>query len=112
MLAVALLTPVFIVLLFIMVQAAMWGHARTAARVAARDAAAQVARFEVDAADAQASAIASLDGFDLSNVEVAVSRNGDDVVVVTITGDAPGILIGTSRRVSVTEAVPVERITE
>ena len=35
-LAVALLTPVFVVLLFAAVQATLWGHARTEARVAAR----------------------------------------------------------------------------
>jgi hypothetical protein len=113
MLAAAVLTPVFVVLLFAAVQTALWGHARTAARVAARDAAAQVARFEVDEADARTSAIASLSGVDLSNIEVVVSSgDGRDVVVVTITGDAPGILVGTSRAVSVTEAVPVERITD
>jgi Flp pilus assembly protein TadG len=110
MLAAALLTPVFIVLLFAAVQAALWGHARTTARVAARDAAAQVARFEVDPSDAEASARASLSASDIDNVDVQIS-GGDDIVLVTITGDAPGIIIGTSRSVSVTEAVPVERLT-
>jgi hypothetical protein len=110
MLTAALLTPIFIVVLFAAVQAALWGHARTTARVAARDAAAQVARFEVAPGDAEASARANLADGDLTNITVSIN-NGGDVVIVTITGDAPGILIGTSREVSVTEAVPVEEIT-
>ncbi len=110
-LAVALLTPVFVVLLFAAVQAALWGHARTETRVAARDAAAQVARFGADTDAARTSAHARLAGSALNEVSVVVSR-GSDLVVVTITGSAPGILVGTSRPISVTEAVPVERIVE
>ena len=107
--AVALLTPVFVVLLFAAVQATLWGHARTEARVAARDAAAQVARFDASPGDAQASAQARLAGSPISGVNVSIS-NGGDLVVVTITATAPGIIVGTSRPISVTEAVPVERI--
>jgi hypothetical protein len=108
-LAVALLTPVFVVLLFAAVQATLWGHARTEARVAARDAAAQVARFDASPGDAQASAAARLAGSPMTGVDVSIS-NGADLVVVTITATAPGIIVGTSRPISVTEAVPVERI--
>ena len=46
-LTVVLLTPVFVVLAFAVFQAAMWGHARTEARVIARDTAALVARSGV-----------------------------------------------------------------
>jgi Flp pilus assembly protein TadG len=108
-LSVALLAPVFIVLMFAAVQAAMWGHARTEARVAASDAAAQVARFEASSGAAQASVQARLSGRPLTNIAVSIANTGD-VVVVTVTADAPGIIIGTSRSISVTEAVPVERI--
>lgn len=109
-LTVVLLTPLFIVLMFAAVQAALWGHARTSARVAARDAAAQVARFDIEAGAAEASALANLTNGNLDNIDVNIEPRGD-LIVVTITGDAPGIFIGTSRRVSVTEAVPVEEIT-
>lgn len=109
-LTAVLLTPVFIVVLFAAVQAALWGHARTMARVAARDVAAQVARFEVHPLDARASAIENLSGSDLTNLVVSIST-GEDLVVVTISGDAPGIIVGTVRAVSVTEAVPVEELT-
>ena len=108
-LAVALLTPVFVVLLFAAVQATLWGHARTEARVAARDAAAQVARFDASPGDAQTSAQARLAGSPMTGVNVSIT-SGADLVVVTITATAPGIVVGTSRPISVTEAVPVERI--
>lgn len=108
-LAVALLTPVFVVLLFAAVQATLWGHARTEARVAARDAAAQVARFDAGPSDARASAQARLARSPMTTVEVSITT-GAEVVVVTITATAPGIIVGTSRPISVTEAVPVERI--
>jgi Flp pilus assembly protein TadG len=110
-LAVALLTPMFIVLAFAAFQAALWSHARTEARVVARDTAALVARSGVTAGDAQASATAVLEAdTDLRNVAVTVgSSNG--VVTVTITGDAPGIIRGTTDDVTVTAAVPIEEIT-
>jgi Flp pilus assembly protein TadG len=108
-LAVALLTPVFVVLLFAAVQATLWGHARTEARVAARDAAAQIARFDASPGDARVSAVARLAGSPMTGVDVSIS-NGAELVVVTITATAPGIIVGTSRPISVTEAVPVERI--
>ena len=109
-LATALLAPLFVVLAFAAVQAALWGHTRTEVRVVARDTAALVARSSVEAGDAAASARTALADTDLDDVEVAVTTDGGHVSV-TIRGDAPGILIGTSRRVSVTEAVPIEELT-
>lgn len=108
-LAVALLTPVFVVLLFAAVQATLWGHARTEARVAARDAAAQVARFDASPGDAEASAQARLADSPMTGVNVTIGGSVE-LIVVTITATAPGIIVGTSRPISVTEAVPVERI--
>jgi Flp pilus assembly protein TadG len=110
-LAVALLTPLFVVLAFAAFQAALWSHARTEARVVARDTAALVARSGVTASDARASAAAVLDAdTDLRNIAVTV-RSSDGVVTVTITGDAPGIIRGTTDDVAVTSAVPIEEIT-
>jgi hypothetical protein len=110
-LAVALLTPMFIVLAFAAFQAALWSHARTEARVVARDTAALVARSGVAAADARASATAILEAdTDLHNVNVEVNSI-DGVVTVTVTADAPGIIRGTSDSVAVTSAVPVEELT-
>ncbi len=110
-LAVALLTPMFVFLAFAAFQAAMWSHARTEARVIARDTAALVARSGVAAGDAQASATAILEAdTDLRNVVVRVAMTAG-VVTVTVTGDAPGIIRGTADAVSVTAAVPIEEIT-
>jgi len=110
-LAVALLTPMFIFLAFAAFQAALWSHARTEARVVARDTAALVARSGVAAGDAQASATMVLEAdTDMRNVMVGVSSGGG-VVTVTVTADAPGIIRGTTNSVSVTSAVPIEEIT-
>jgi hypothetical protein len=110
-LAVALLTPMFVVLAFAAFQAALWSHARTEARVVARDTAALVARSGVAAGDARASATAILEAdTDLHNVAVEVNST-DGVVTVTVTADAPGIIRGTSDSVAVTSAVPVEELT-
>ena len=108
-LTAVLLTPIFVVLAFATFQAAMWGHARTEARVIARDTAALVARSGVPPSDARASAIAILTAdTDLRRLEVSVDDDGR-LVTVTVSGAAPGIIRGTSTDVSVTAAVPLER---
>lgn len=110
-LSAALLTPVFVLLAFAAFQAAMWSHARTEARVVARDTAALVARSGMAPSDAAAAASAVLGSdTDLRNVSVVVD-GGAEVVTVTITGDAPGIIRGTSASVSVVSAIPREALT-
>ena len=107
-LSVALLTPVFVILAFAAVQAALWSHARTEARVIARDTAALVARSDVTPGDARASAIGVLrQDTDLRGIDVLVTVSGD-LVEVTVTGQAPGIIRGTTATVRVTEAIPRE----
>jgi hypothetical protein len=110
-LAVALLTPIFVALAFAAWQAALWTHARTETRVVARDTAALVARSEIGADQAAGSAQAVLAAdTSLSDIDVTIG-GGPGVVVVTITAEAPGIIRGTSRPVSVTVAIPIEEIT-
>ena len=77
-LAVALLTPMFVFLAFAAFQAAMWSHARTEARVIARDTAALVARSGVAPGDAQASATAILE----ADTDRALIDAGRRLVVV------------------------------
>jgi hypothetical protein len=106
-----MLTPLFVVLAFAAVQAALWSHAKTEARVIARDTAALVARSGVAAGDAQTSAVDVLAAdTDLRDVAVVISESAT-LVTVTVTGEAPGILRGTSTAVSVTSAIPVEGLT-
>lgn len=110
-LSIALLTPLFIVLAFAAVQAAMWSHAKTEARVVARDTAALVARSGVVASDAEASATAVLaTDTTLRDVAVVVTRTRG-VVVVNVSASAPGILRGTWSKFDVTAAVPIEELT-
>jgi Flp pilus assembly protein TadG len=110
-LSLALLTPLFIVLAFAAVQAAMWSHAKTEARVIARDTAALVARSGVTAADARSAANSILEAdTSLSGIVVAVDRTAE-VVIVTVRASAPGIIRGTASDFEVTAAIPVEEIT-
>lgn len=107
-LTVVLLTPVMMVLGFAAFQAAMWGHARTEARVVARDTAALVGRAGVAPDDARASAEAIL-AADTMLRDVAVEVDvGASLVTVTVRGDAPGMIRGTWSSVEVVAAVPVE----
>ncbi len=107
-LTAAMLTPLFVVLAFAAFQAAMWGHARTEARVIARDTAALVARSGVPSGDARESAMAILAAdTDLRRLDVAIDNDGE-LVTVTVSGAAPGIIRGTSTDISVTAAVPLE----
>lgn len=104
-----LLMPVFVVVGFAAFQAALWSHARTEARVVARDTAALVARSGVPADDARASAAAILEAdTTLRDVHVEVVA-GVGLVTVTVRGEAPGIVRGTWSGVEVVTAVPVER---
>jgi Flp pilus assembly protein TadG len=110
-LSLALLTPLFVVLAFAAVQAAMWSHAKTEARVIARDTAALVARSGVTAADARSAANSILEAdTSLSGIVVAVDRTAE-VVIVTVRATAPGIIRGTASDFEVTAAIPVEEIT-
>ena len=107
-LTIVLLAPMLLVLMFAGFQAAMWNHARTEARVIARETAALVARDHLPAPQAVAAAVASLaSDSELGAVNVAVDTTAT-IVTVTITGDAPGMLRGTSASVRVTVALSLE----
>jgi hypothetical protein len=107
-LTIVLLAPVLVLLMFAGFQAAMWNHTRTEARVIARETAVLVARDRVPAAQASAAASLSLavDSL-LTAARVSIDAT-PNAVIVTISGDAPGVLRGTSAPVRVTVAVPVE----
>ena len=107
-LTIVLLAPLLLVLMFAGFQAAMWNHTRTEARVIARETAVLVARDRLPAARAAAAASASLSNDSvLTGADISVNSTAT-LVVVTITGDAPGVLRGLSAPVSVTVAVPIE----
>ncbi len=107
-LTIVVLAPLLLVLMFAGFQAAMWNHARTEARVVARETAVLVARDRLSTPRASAAASASLANDSvLTGVEVAVDTTAT-AVVVTISGDAPGVLRGTSSPVRVTAVVSLE----
>ena len=107
-LTAVVLTPVFVVIAFAAFQAAMWSHARTEARVMARDVAVLVAQRGGDADLVERSAEQNLElGTTISGADVTIVRDGP-FVVVRVTGNAPGIIRGTSAAVDVTEALPIE----
>lgn len=107
-LTIVLLAPALLVLMFAGFQAALWNHTRTETRVVARETAVLVARDHASAQQASAAATATLrtDSL-LSRAHVAVRTTPTDVIV-TITGDAPGVLRGTSTAIRVSVALPIE----
>jgi hypothetical protein len=107
-LTIVLLAPLLLVLMFAGFQAAMWNHTSTEARVVARETAVLVARdgLTTSQAAAAASEVLANDSI-LTGVNVSVDTTST-VVVVTITGNAPGMLRGTSSPVRVTAAVSLE----
>jgi hypothetical protein len=107
-LAAVLLTPVLVVLSFAAFQAALWGHAKSEARAIARDTAALVARAGVVADAARESALRTLVAdTQLRDPQVSVAVDAE-LVWVTVSGEAPGIVRGTAARVTVTAALPRE----
>ena len=103
-----LLTPVFLVVSMMAFQAALWTHARTEARVVARNSAALVARSHADVEGTARSATAMLrTDTDLGSPVVSIVV-ADGLVTARVTARAPGMIRGTSVAVEVTEAVPVE----
>jgi Flp pilus assembly protein TadG len=107
-LTIVLLAPLLLVLMFAGFQAAMWNHTRTEARVIARETAVLLARDRLSTPEAIAAASSSLASDSvLTGVNVSVDSTAT-VVVVTITGDAPGVLRGTSAPVRVSVAVALE----
>jgi Flp pilus assembly protein TadG len=107
-LTTVLLTPVFVVVAFMAFQAAMWTHARTEARVIARDSAALVARGHADPGDTERTASAMLAAdTDLTDPAVDIEV-GSVLVTARVTGRAPGMIRGTSTGVDIVEAVPLE----
>lgn len=107
-LTAVVLTPVFVVIAFAAFQASMWSHARTEARVVARDVAVLVAQRGDDADLVERAAERNLEeGTNLRGVDITVTRRSA-FVVVRVRGDAPGIVRGTRADVDVTEALPIE----
>jgi hypothetical protein len=107
-LTTVLLAPVFVVVAFMAFQAAMWTHARTEARVLARNSAALVARSHAGTEYTERATEAMLrSDTDVTRPTVTIVVSGG-LVTAHITGRAPGLLRGTSAPIDIVEAVPLE----
>jgi hypothetical protein len=99
---------VFVGLAFTAFQAAMYTHARSEARSVARDAAVLVARQGQPPDQVEVTAEGVLRGAELlSGTDIEIQVSGD-LVVVRLTGRAPGIIRGTSAGIEITESLPLE----
>jgi hypothetical protein len=87
------------------VQTVTWQHTRQNVTAIADRTSLAVAAYEIPAGEAQADAQASLTSSGVRNVVVSVER-GEQLTVVVITGRVPGILAGTSIRVSARSVSP------
>lgn len=101
-----ILAPVLVVLMFVGFQAALWNHAAAEARAVARQTALLVARDGLSSGEAIGASSAALSGT-LTDVSIDVSAGSQSVVVV-VRGQAPGILRGTARTISVSVTVAME----
>lgn len=106
--ATIVLFPLFAIVTFMMVQAISWQHDRQIANAAADNASSAVALYGESTSAAQADAVERLQRAGVRNVTVTIER-GDDVTVVEITGDTPGILVGTSAHIRARSVTPTER---
>lgn len=114
-LEVAILTPALFLLIFAVIQGALWYHARTVALGAAQEGA-RVAAAETatagDGAAAAANYISIAGGDDvLRNAAIAPSHTVTEARV-TVSGQPPSVIPGWSGpAISQTAAFPVERFT-
>jgi hypothetical protein len=105
--ATIVLFPLFAVVTFAFIQALLWQHDRQVAASVADRASAAVALYEAAEGGVESDVVAELEAAGLDNVEVTVSR-GAQQTVVRVSGDAPGILVGTSIRVAARSVTPTE----
>ena len=102
--------PLFIVVVFAMVQAIQWRHQRQLTVAVAQETAAAVALYQANPQTTIGDATTSLTRVGLRSVTITVTATGGNQVV-HITATAPGILLGTRTDVSVTAAAPIEQWT-
>lgn len=106
----AVIAPVFLAVLFLAIQAGLWGHARTVASAAAQVGAVSARGLNATTeAGAAARAYLAQTGGGLSDVTVTAARA--DQVTVTVTGTAPTLVPGVTLRVDATSTAPVDRLT-
>lgn len=105
--ATLLLFPLFAVVAFMFVQTILWQHQRQLASAQADKVSAAVAMYGSDPGTAQAEAISRLQSAGMEDVNVSVTRGATETVVV-VSGQAPGIIVGTSSTITARSVTPSE----
>ena len=105
--ATVVLFPLFAVVAFMFIQALLWQHDRELAAAAADRASAAVALYGSNPDAARSDAVAELSAAGVRHVKVTVVRSAD-TTVVDISGEAPGILVGTSATVHAHSVTPTQ----
>ena len=105
--ATIVLFPLFAIVTFMFTQAIMWQHDRQIMSAAADRASTAVALYGASSGDAQAQLVDRLAEAGIGDVSVSISR-GTNETVVEISGDAPGILVGTSSRIAARSVTPTD----
>lgn len=106
-----LVTPALFLMVLLIIQMGLWGHAHHIAQAAAQSAVATARVEDGSGGDGAAAATESLSvnaGGTLTVEDVEVDR-GAETVTVTVTGEAASLIPGLSWPVSVSATGPVER---
>lgn len=104
-----IVVPLLVWWLMLIVQFALWWHAKQVADAAAAEAVDVAQTVEGTAADGEAAALSLLDtSGNLSSVSVSVDR-GADVVTAEVQGEAPKLVPGWGWGVTARSQAPVER---
>ena len=99
--------PLVLVLMLMVVQAAVWHNTNENTIAITQRAVADIARLHNASATVRTTLLAELAAHDLENPAATITnRNG--VATVTVTGLAPGILIGTHVTIHATASEPIE----
>jgi hypothetical protein len=99
--------PLLLVVMFMTVQTALWQQSNESVIAIAQRGAAGVARSHLDEATVLRDVTVDLRNLQLTDIDVALTTRAGDVNV-TISADAPGIVIGTHARVHATATEPIE----
>ena len=109
-LTAAILAPAVLALVFTIIQAGLWGNARTVATAAAQVGALAARGTDVaGSAEAAARAYLAQTSGGMSDVTVTAARGTE--VSVTVTGRAPSLVPGLNLEATGTAQAPVDRIT-
>ena len=101
------LFPLFATLVFVFAQAAFWQRDRQLTDATADRTSVAVALYGSDSIAAQAEAVARLEHSGMTDVAVEITRDPESVVVL-ISANAPGILVGTSSTLTARSVTPTE----